>query len=83
MFLILLLGVLLNFDRLIPTASKAMVIFFLLVHPAINLLVPEGEPHGQGVLIAGVLLDTLLYAVVIYFVLLLTRLLTRGAATQS
>jgi hypothetical protein len=79
MFLILLLGILLNLDRFVPTASKAMVIFFLLIHAAITRLVPEGEPHGQGVVVAGILLDTLLYSVVIYFVLLLMRLLRRGA----
>ncbi len=83
MFLLLLLGVLLNFDRFVPTASKAMVIFFLLIHPAIRHLVPEGEPHGQGVVVAGIVLDTLLYSVVIYFVLLLVRLLKRSASTLT
>jgi hypothetical protein len=73
MFVVLFVGVLFNIDRLVPRVSETTVILFLVAHPAIGRLVPEAEPHGHGVVVAALLLDTLLYSVVIYFILLLAR----------
>ncbi len=85
LFLLLLIGVLINVDKLMPNVAKVLVAIFMFTAPGVLWLVREGEPQAnRGLMLAlGILIDTLLYSVIVYVVLLLTRLHKQPEAEQA
>jgi Kef-type K+ transport system membrane component KefB len=79
LFVLLLVGVVMNLDKLLPTVAKVMGIAFLLTAPGVLLLLREGEPQAnRGLLLAtGVIIDILLYSLVVYVILLLRNAVKR------
>jgi hypothetical protein len=84
-FLLLLLGVLINIDKLMPSIATVLVAVIMLTAPGILWLVREGEPQAnQGLLLAtGIIIDTILYSVVIYIILLLIKLAKKPSAPAT
>ena len=83
-FLLLLVGVLINIDKLMPNVAKAFVIAIMVTAPGIMWLVREGEPQSNhaSMLALGILIDTLLYSLIVYVILLVTRIIHKGDAEQ-
>jgi hypothetical protein len=81
MFLIILLGVVLNVDKFAPGLSHIIVGGFFLTHPASNYLIPEGEARSNygSLVIGGLLVDTLLYCAIVFLFLILVRAVKANA----
>jgi hypothetical protein len=84
-FLLLLIGVLINIDKLLPNVAKVLVAIFMLTAPGVIFLVREGEPQAnRGFMLAtGVIIDTLLYSLVVYVVLLFRRALKNPVSPSA
>src|SRR5262249_32022920 len=84
-FLLLFIGMLINIDKLLPTVAKVLVVVFMLTAPGVIFLVHEGEPQAnRGLMLAtGVIIDTLLYSVVVYLVLLFSRVLKQPVSPSA
>jgi hypothetical protein len=78
-FLLLLIGVLIDVDRLLPNVARTLVVAIQVTAPGVLYLVPEGEPHNYHYLrlATGVLIDTILYSIIMYVFLLLWRVARR------
>lgn len=74
-FVLLLVCVLINLDKLMPNVGRALGVLAMLTAPGILWLVPEGQriPNHGTMLALGILIDIILYSVVVYFVLVLRR----------
>ena len=81
-FLLLVIGVLIDVDRLSPDVARTLVVAIQLTAPGVLYLVPEGEPHNYHYsrLATGVLIDTILYSIIVYVFLVVWRVARRTSS---
>ena len=83
-FLLLLLGILINIDELMPSLARASAVIIMVTAPGVLWLVREGEPQpNRGLmLVTGLIIDIILYSLLIYVGLLLVQVGKKRAAAE-
>lgn len=84
-FLLLLLGILINIDELMPGVARASVVIVMVSAPGIIWLVREGEtqPNRGMMLVIGLIIDIILYSLLIYVGLVLVQFAKKRAAAEQ